>query len=70
MENVIIANSGDLKLFFELVREVSPEAVMVISPEEMNIMTLDAGNCMMVDVTLAAFKSNFFTEEVEVGINV
>lgn len=70
MENVIIANSGDLKLFFELVREVSPEAVMVISPEEMNIRTLDAGNCMMVDVTLAAFKSNFFTEEVEVGINV
>lgn len=70
MENTIIANSGDLKLFFELVREISPEAIMIISPEEMNIRTLDAGNCMMVDVTLTTFKSNFFTEEVEVGINV
>lgn len=70
MENVIIANSGDLKLFFELVREVSPEAIMIISPGEMNIRTLDGGKCMMVDVTLTTFKNNFFTEEVEVGINV
>ena len=69
MVNELVANSGDFKLFFEIVKEFATEAIVLIDQDEMNIRTLDTANVMMVDVNISNLKENSVDDVYEVGVN-